>query len=113
MKIVVALQQPDFKILSWSPKDTQCLKSENAKYLGAPLAEGECLYKSLQYTYTKRTDGEDTCTTEPRIIQTERKHRQTSKKNLASSTRVTVVNDCNLDTSESSLLADSKLNSTL
>ena len=110
MKIVVALQQPDFKILSWSPKDTHSL-SENAKCLGAPLAEGECLYKTLQRTYARKTDGEDQ--TEARIIQTECKHQEASRKPLASSTKVTVTNYHKLDTPESSLLAASKLNSTL
>ena len=55
LKIVVALQQPDFKILSWSTKDRRS-KSDNAMYLGAPLAEGESLFKSLQHIYTIQKD---------------------------------------------------------
>lgn len=53
-KIVVALQKPDFRILSWSSKET----SESARCLGAPLAEGECLYKTLQRTYVEQTESE-------------------------------------------------------
>ena len=54
LKIVVALQQPDFKILSWSTKDRR--SQSNAMYLGAPLAEGESLFKSLQRIYTIQKD---------------------------------------------------------
>lgn len=53
----MALQHPDYKILSWSPEDidTQSI-SDNAKCLGAPLADGESLYKTLQRTYISNVD---------------------------------------------------------
>ena len=54
LKLVVALQHPDYKILSWFHEDTDGL-SENVKCLGAPLAEGESLYKTLQHTYIPNT----------------------------------------------------------
>ena len=57
LKLVVALQHPDYKILSWSPEDTHGL-SENAKCLGAPLADSESLYKTLQCTYISNVDNE-------------------------------------------------------
>ena len=57
LTIVVALQHPDYKILSWSPEDTDGL-SENAKCLGAPLTESESLYKTLQRTYIDNVDRE-------------------------------------------------------
>ena len=47
----MALQHPDYKILSWSPEDMDGL-SESAKCLGAPLTESESLYETLQRTYT-------------------------------------------------------------
>ena len=57
LKLVVALQHPDYKILSWSPEDTDGL-SENAKCLGAPLANSESLYKTLQCMYARNVDRE-------------------------------------------------------
>ena len=57
LMIIVALQHPDYKILSWSPEDTDGL-SENAKCLGAPLTESESLYKTLQRTYIGNVDRE-------------------------------------------------------
>ena len=53
----MALQYPDYKILSWSPEDTDGL-SGNAKCLGAPLTESESLYKTLQRTYIDNVDRE-------------------------------------------------------
>jgi hypothetical protein len=57
LKLVVALQHPDYKILSWSPEDTDGL-SENAQCLGAPLTDSESLFKTLQCTYTNNVDRE-------------------------------------------------------
>ena len=47
LNLFVALQHPDYKILSWSPADTHGL-SENAnlKHLGTPLADSESIYKT-------------------------------------------------------------------
>ena len=104
MKIVVALQQPDFKLLSWSPKDT-CSLSENAKYLGAPLAEGACLYKTLQRAYIKKSDCE--ATTEPKVEQI------TNNGEALKDIHTGVSYQHNLDTPDSPLLVASKLNLTL
>ena len=113
MKIVVALQQPDFKILKWSLKDTRNL-SENAMRLGAPLAEGECLFKSLQCTYTVKVDREDPPIdeAEPKILRNAAKG-ETSRNAIAKSNRVTVANYSSLDTQESPLLFASKFCSSL
>ena len=54
MKIVVALQRPDFQILFWSPKDVTSY-SKATRTLGGPLADGECLYKNLQHIYMSKT----------------------------------------------------------
>ena len=109
MKIVVALQQPDFKILSWSPKDTRSL-SENAMYLGAPLAEGECLFKSLQCIYTINMDQDNQA--EPKLLRKTAKG-GTSRNTVSKNNRVTVANFYNHNTPESPLLAASKSHSTL
>ena len=47
---MVALQRPDFQTLYWSTEDIKSY-SEDARTLGAPLADGECLYKALQGIY--------------------------------------------------------------
>ena len=50
-EIVVALQQPDFRILKWTQNDLATCDSEEAKVLGSPLEEGHCLYQDLQKMY--------------------------------------------------------------
>ena len=50
-EITVALQQPDFQILSWTQEDIATCDSEKARVLGSALEEGHCLYKDLQCIY--------------------------------------------------------------
>lgn len=50
LKIVVALQRPDYKILHWSTEDTNTY-SEQARSFGAPLSDGLDLYLTLQQAY--------------------------------------------------------------
>ena len=114
IKIMVALQQPDFKILSWSPKDTRSL-SENAMCLGAPLTEGESLFRSLQCTYIIQLDQEETQAQPKKTVKGETSKNSVAKSNC--NNRATVPNHyCNsLNTAdqETPLLAASEFYSTL
>ena len=77
--------------------------------LGAPLAEGECLFKSLQCTYAIKIDQEDHA--EPKLLRNTAKE-GTSRNTVSKSNRVTIASYYNHDTPESPLLAASKLSST-
>ena len=44
------LQQPDFKLLTWTAEDVTAY-SEQARTLGAPLEAGEELYTDIQRLY--------------------------------------------------------------
>ena len=48
-EVIELLNQPEFKILKWSERDTEAY--EKGKTVGAPLECGEYLYSDLQRTY--------------------------------------------------------------
>ena len=48
--VLVELQRPDFKLLTWTPEDVAAY-SEQARTLGAPLEAGEELYTDIQKKY--------------------------------------------------------------
>lgn len=83
--------------------------------LGAPLAEGESLFKSLQYTYTIQVDQEE-AQTKPK--KTAAANRGTLKNSVAKSNNRAMVpnyycNSLNTPDQESPLLAASEFYSTL
>ena len=46
--ILLELQRPDFKLLSWTAEDVS-IYTEQARTLGAPLEAGEELFSDLKY----------------------------------------------------------------
>lgn len=50
-KIHALLNVPEFKVLKWSAADS-AMYGEDARTIGATLAEGEGLFPELQKTYT-------------------------------------------------------------
>ena len=54
MDILLALMQPDFKLLTWTPEDVAAY-SEQARTLGAPQEAGEELYNDIQSKFNEST----------------------------------------------------------
>ena len=50
--LVTMLNQPEFKVLTWSPEDIIAY-DEETRAVGSPLTKGQYLYTELQNTYTK------------------------------------------------------------
>ena len=48
--MVLELQRPDFKLLTWTSEDVAA-HTEQARTLGAPLEAGENLYTDIQQMY--------------------------------------------------------------
>lgn len=46
------LNQPEFKVLTWSPEDIIAY-DEETRSVGSSIAKGQCLYTELQNTYKK------------------------------------------------------------
>ena len=51
-EILVGLQRPDFKLLTWTAEDVAAY-TEEARTLGAPLEAGEELYTDIQKLYSR------------------------------------------------------------
>ena len=52
--MVLELQHPDFKLLTWTAEDVAA-HNEQARTLGAPLEAGENLYTDIQKRYVSST----------------------------------------------------------
>lgn len=50
--ILKLLNQPEFKVLTWSPEDLEAYDDE-ARRIGSSINNGINLYTDLQYTYQK------------------------------------------------------------
>lgn len=48
--VIKKLNQPEFKVLKWSPEDLDSC-DQKSRMLGASLRNGKCLYTELQHKY--------------------------------------------------------------